>query len=91
MQQGLYLTYRPGFGFAWSFLPTTTSPLGVTCSGSGTASAFLYVPFSRGPEAVSQMPTGGEIHWPPLGILRGLSVIVCKNSSVMQGISLQAI
>lgn len=86
---GDVLMYRLRTGFAWSFLLTSTSPLGII--GSGLAAAFPCVPYPYGPEAVSHMPTGGEIHRPPLGIFRGLSVIVCKNSSGMQGIFLQAI
>lgn len=73
------------------FYPEATSPLGVASSGFGTASAFLCVPFSPGPEAVSQMPTAREIHWPPLVIFKDLSVTLCKNNSVRQGVFLQVI
>lgn len=55
------LMYRQDLVLTAHLYPEATIPLALACSGFGTASAFLCVPFSPSPEAVLQMPTGGEV------------------------------
>lgn len=84
------LTYRQDLLLPAHCYPEATRPLAVACSCFGTASASSVFPFPPVLKLCHTCPQE-EKYWPPLVIFRDLSVTVCKNNSVRQGIFLQAI